>query len=516
MSTINTSKLFSSIKSFILTNKKIAIIVTIGILVVCFFIFRSSNTTIGHVETAARVNLYQSVRATGQVVSKTDLDLSFNKSGIVKAVKVAVGDTVAAGQILATLDQSEAFAKVTSAKGALLSAQARYTKTIQGTSSEAVALAMVILKNAQTDLANVKNTQSVLVANAYQNLLNSSIQAFTTSTSNTQTAPVLSGTYTGNKEGVIALSLYQSGNGSYFTTTGLVAASGIASALNPQPIGDSGLFITFPNASNDQNHWTIPIPNTQANDYLVNFNAYQTALKTQTNALSSAQALVDQKQAELDVQKAAARQPDIDIANADVISAQGALESAQAGYEDTMIRTPASGTVTRVDVKYGELADALKSVMTVEDVSNLYIEALINEANISLLKTGQNVDVTFDAFGKDKKFTGVVVQIDPSAQVNNGVVNYKIKVSLNEKDVTVRPGMNANINVLAGEKDQVVAVPSVAIIKKDGKSFVNIVKNDASDISEQREVTTGFVGDNNLVEVLSGLSENEKVVLNTN
>ncbi|MCX6752823.1 MAG: efflux RND transporter periplasmic adaptor subunit [Candidatus Nomurabacteria bacterium] len=494
---------FEKVKNLIIKKKKISIIILIVLVVVSFFVFRSNKTNTLNIFTVKYTDLKQSVRATGQVISNTDLNLSFNKGGVVKGVSVAVGDTVKAGQVLAHLDQGEALATLTQARGSLMSAQAKYGT---GSTAGGTALSEVSFSSAEIDLENVKKAQDILVNNAYNTLLNSTIEAVPEDSSNDYVNPVISGTYSLGKEGTLNIKNYQSVNGYSFDLSGLTTGTGSLNYNTPQPLGNSGLYIKLPSDSSNSSvvDWKIVIPNTHAVDYLKNYNAYQDALKNRDIAVSNAEANLSQKKAELSV------------GGAEIVFAQGVLQSAEAAYENTVIRAPADGTITRVDIKYGELAEAGKSVITIEDIKNLYIEALINEANIAYLKLGQNVDITFDAFGNDKKFTGVIAQIDPSAQTNNGVVNYKIKVSINEQNEIIRPGMNANINVDAGGKTHVIAIPAVALIKKDGKNFVDIVKNDNSESNEQRELHIGFVGDNNLVEITSGLNENEQIALTVN
>ncbi len=500
---------FGKAKAFILAKKKMIIPAVIIVLIIIFFVFNNKKPDLANVETVKYSDLTRRVRATGQVISNTDLDLSFSKEGVVRSIRVKVGDKVTTGAILATLDQGQVLSTLTQARGSLLSAEAKYAKTLEGASNEELALAEVALKNALTDLANKKSSQRVLVANAYQKLLNSSIAA--SSVSGSATAPTISGTYVLGKEGDIKISTYQSGSGTRFNVSGMLDASGVVSSTTPEPIGDTGLYILFPDSASTSGDWIISIPNKKAADYLANYNAYKDALETQTSVVETAQSVVDQKQAELNLKKAAARGTDIDIARAEVLSAQGSLQSAQASYEDTIIRAPASGTITKVDIKYGELSKSGLPVITLQDVGNLYVEALINEANIAYLKTGQEVAVTFDAFGKEKEFSGAIAQIDPSAETNDGVVNYKIKISLKEKDETIRPGMNANIDVLAGEAKNVLAIPNIALIKKDNKTFVNVFMDEKNKKSEEREIVTGFLGDNNLVEIVSGLREGEKI-----
>lgn len=499
---------FTKIKAF-LVEKKLLIPAGIIAVIVILIALKSGSSSDVHTDTVRYEDLSQIVRATGQVISDTDLDLSFNAASTVSSVRVKVGDKVSKGQILATLNQGQVLASLTQARAALIGAQAKYDKILQGASNEEIALAEVALQNAKIDLENTKNNQENLVINARQALLNSSIQTSPSSS----ISPTITGTYTGTTEGTIRITKYQTNGGSYFSASGLVTASGLASTTAPQPISTSGLYIQFSSTPTTEQEWTIEIPNTQASDYLTNYNAYQSAIQTKTSAVSSAQSLVDQRQAELNVKKAAARGVDIDIARADVLSAEGNLQSAQSKYEDTVIRAPAAGTITRVDIKYGELSQAGKAVITLEDVDNLYIEALINESNIVSLKLGQPVDITFDAFGPEKLFTGTVAQIDPSAETSDGVVNYKIKVAMDIKDSTIRPGMNANITVVAGTKDHVLVIPYSAVTKKDGKTFVSVVTNEKKKKSEEREVGTGFIGDNNLVEIVSGLIEGETIIL---
>ncbi len=500
---------FTKIKAFLVEKKKVLIPAGIVAVIVIFIALKSGSSNDVQTDTVRYEDLSQVVQATGQVISDTNLDLSFNAASTVSSVRVTVGDKVAKGQILATLNQGQVLATLTQARAALLGAQAKYEKILQGSSNEEIALAEVALQNAKTDLENVKNNYTTIVANARQALLNSSIATSPASS----TSPTITGTYNGTTEGIIRISKYQTGGGGYFSASGLITASGLASTTEPQPIGNSGLYIQFSSTPTAEQEWAIQIPNTQASDYLTNYNTYTNALRNQTSAVSSAQSLVDQRQAELNIKKAAARGVDIDIARADVLSAEGNLQSAQSKYEDTVIRAPAAGTITKVDIKYGELSQAGKAVITLEDVDNLYIEALINESNIVSLKIGQSVDITFDAFGPEKLFTGTVAQIDPSAETNDGVVNYKIKVAMDTKDVTIRPGMNANVTVVAGTKDHVLAIPYSAVIKKDNKTFVSVVTNEKKKSSEEREVTIGFIGDNNLTEIVSGLLEGEKIIL---
>lgn len=497
-------------------RKRVIIPFVLVLIIVFFTISSKANSTSVAVVSPSYGKVSSTISSTGQVVSNTDLSLSFNKQGIVKSVKVNVGDKVKKGQVLANIDQAKEWASVMQARGALSGAKARLARTIEGATNAEINLARVSLENAKRDYENTKKTQETLVSNAYNSLLNSYPQAIPQGGVSDYTAPVISGNYKLKQEGTITISTFSTGSGKVFSVSGLTSGTGYVTSTTPQSIGDSGLYITFPQSeSQASTNWTITIPNTKASNYLTNYNAYQNALSNQTQALSSSQALIDSREAELEIKLAKARTSDIDLASSEVVSAEGSLANAQALYEDTIIRAPSDGTITRVDIKYGELAEANKPSIVLQDIENLYIESLINESNIAVLRVGLPVSITLDALGKEIKFTGSISQIDPSSDTTDGVVNYKIKISINEKDPNIRPGMNSEVLVLVKEKEDVLALPKASLVYKDGKYFVNIITNEKRKKYIEKEITIGEVYDGNNTEILSDLSRNDKVAIVT-
>lgn len=487
--------------SSVLKKKKILIPFLIVIVIGFFFLLKPNNDAKNTVTDVAKyIDLKQTVLATGQVVSSTDLNLSFNTNGTVKSIKVKVGDKVKAGQVLATLDQSSALATLTSAKGALAAANARYKRILEGATSEEIRLSEVALEQ-------TKNTQETLINNAYQNLLNSTPEAVPEEEEDNYVAPTISGTYNLGKEGKIIVETYNSSGGTSYTLSGLTSGTGLANTITPQPLGNSGLYIKFPSDPNAMStDWIIEIPNKNAVDYLLNFNNYQATI-------AGAKSAIDQREAELAIKKANARPSDIDLANAEIISAQGQVQLAQAQYNNTVIVAPVDGTITSIDIKQGELAQALKQVITLQDVSNIYLEANINEANIANLTVGMPVDITYDAFGTEKNFTGNLTKIDPSSTLISGVVNYKVTANV-EQTSELRPGMTANMTIKVKEKNNVLAIPSRAILTdKEGNKTLRIVSDPKNKKWSEVSITTGLEGDGSLVEVTSGLAENDEFVI---
>lgn len=445
-------------------------------------------------DTAKKQHVQQTVLSTGQVVSNTDLSLSFQTSGVVRHVFVREGQKVGAGATLATLDQASVQASLTSARGSLAQAKANYDRVLAGSSSEDVRVSEAAVATAKTT-----------VANAYSAMLNSGLTAIPDTRNSSDGTIAVSGAYNDTAEGDYVVTIEGL---SYRVWTrnidpGLKVVSKLITTGAPVPLGTHGLFITFSAtgsfSNNDQ--WVVSIPNTQAPTYLASKNAYESAKKA-----------LDQAEASLALKKAEARPPDVEAAQAQVLSAQGQVAAAQAAYNNTILRAPSAGTITKVDTKAGEQAVASQEVMVLQDVGNLHAEANVSEADIASIKVGQSVDYTFDALGPDRHFTGKVEAVNPGPTVISGVVNYKVTASIDDAP-DIKPGMTANMTVLVAEKADALVVPSNAVINKDGRKYVRVVDDPKKKTYHEVEVQTGLAADGGLVEIISGLSDGQEVVV---
>lgn len=414
----------NNLKKFL---KKRYIISAIIVIFIVFFSIKNHNGNNMLTDTVKVLDLQKSVLATGQVVSKTELELSFNTSGLVSKIDVEIGDKVRKGQVLASLRQASLLASLTQARGILAGAQAKYQNTIEGSSDEEVALAKILLENAKKEYEKVKAEQDAIV----------------------------------EKE--------------------------------------------------DNDFWR-----TGENIYIVGAqDKYIIAKQQREKLLIQAQSVIDQRQAELDIKVANATDSEIALAKADILSAQGQVEKAQADLENSIIRAPQNGTITKIDIKLGELAEVNKKAITIEDVENLYIEAKINEANIALVKIGDPVQIVYDSLGPEKVFNGVVFSIDPSSTTEDGVVNYKIKIALDEIDAGIKPGMNADLTIITFKKEQVLVVPKLAVTTKNGINYLKVLHESKRKIYNEVPVVLGEEGDGNLVEIIEGAVVDQKIVVST-
>jgi multidrug efflux pump subunit AcrA (membrane-fusion protein) len=187
-----------SIRS-IFTKKKIIWTIIILLIVggAIYYKYKPKNNA-ANITTATvnQQNLEQTVLTTGQVVSETNLSLSFQTGGVVQAINVKTGDQVKAGDILATLSQSNVKASLTSASGQLAQAKANYRKVVSGATPEqinvsqkAVDAAHVSYDNTVNQLANIQSSTAAAISQAQATL--DDLQSPTSTSDNKRSAIIV-------------------------------------------------------------------------------------------------------------------------------------------------------------------------------------------------------------------------------------------------------------------------------------------------------------------------------------
>ena len=446
---------------------------------------------------AAYGDVSATLTSSGTVKAATESSLAFPVGGRVQSVSVKVGDTVYAGQELASIDSGSAYGAVQQAEGAYEAAQANYQRLVNGAAAPDVAIA-------QTAYDTTVSQQKIAVQSAYQKLLSTDLTAAPSNPGVSTAVPTISGTYTAGTQGVITVTSHPTSSNGYFTTSGLVTTMGKIDSQIPQAIGDTGLFILFPGTTGSQTStWTISIPNTSGANYTADSTAYSTALQAQTNAVAAAQAALDKV-------KAAPRAEDVSVAEAQMKSAAGALSAAKAALANDFITAPINGIITNVnDLTAGEIVNANTPVIGIMSQSGFEIETYVSEKDLGMVKTGMPVTIVTDAYGPSVVFNGTVTEVALAPQNQaDGSSGYKIVYQFTGNDSRVKPGLSATVTLNGGTKTNVLEVPRTALFLKNGASFVLV--NDGKKNTE-RAVTIGLVGTDS-VEILSGLSEGEKVV----
>jgi RND family efflux transporter MFP subunit len=223
----------------------------------------------------------------------------------------------------------------------------------------------------------------------------------------------------------------------------------------------------------------------------------------------------DHDAAEARYQKAVAG---IANARANIKSAAAALEEAQTAVEYSLIRAPFDGVVTTKNAEVGEVVapfgaavNARAAVATMADMSSLMVEADVAEANINQVKLGQPCEILLDAL-PGERFPGKVHMIVPTADRSKATI--MVKVAFDALNSRILPEMSAKVAFLSrplrsDEEKPRLAVNPKALVKQNGRLTAFVLKDQK--VQEAAVQVGPPLGD--LVEVLGGLQEGDKVVL---
>ena len=156
-------------------------------------------------------------------------------------------------------------------------------------------------------------------------------------------------------------------------------------------------------------------------------------------------------------------------ADAQVIKARTNLSIARLRLQDATVRAPSNGTVIERPVSEGTVITSATSsasggttILRMADLTKVRMRAFVNETDIGNVLPSQTATVTVDAF-PNRRFVGVVEQVEPQAVVQSSVTMFPVLVSLTNADGALKPGMNGQVVMDITRHDNVLAVPSDAI-----------------------------------------------------
>ncbi len=215
----------------------------------------------------------------------------------------------------------------------------------------------------------------------------------------------------------------------------------------------------------------------------------------------------------LELKKNPYTQEDIDTQKALVDQAQANVDGYLSAYNKTILYSPFDAKVTKIIPEVGNIVNANFTVISLIGGDTYQIETNVAESDIAKIKVDNIAKITLDAYSSDLIFDASVVQIDLSATNIEGVASYKTILKFNQEDPRIMPGMTANIDIIANKKENVIYIPSRAIITKNGKKFVKLVVNNKNKTIETN-IITGIRGSDGRTEIISGLKVGDKILVN--
>jgi HlyD family secretion protein len=491
--------------------------------------FFSSNSSNTETYTVIRKDLQETVSFTGRVQPAASAELSFEKAGVVKNIYVKVGEVVKQGDPIAKLNNENDLAKVSEA-AANLSAQ-RYLLQDQTTGDRAETV-----DNKKTGVEKATNDFLQAYKNAGDTLKNLSISG------NTFVRDNLSSSFTGNLQNGYTINI---------TSCDSIAENKLNQLRSEAEIALSkieNLSSQYPNFSNDQtkqenillevktihfvkiteyldslknlfslsclgSNSSLEASRTTISTARTNWTTLGNELSQKINLTQSASSTLAQANNDLTISKTGVKNEKISQQSANVKSAQARLEQAQAEANKNILRAPFNGVITNIDLKLGELVTpgVGNKNISIISTSNFEIESKVSEVDVAKLSTSSKGLVYFDSFGSDKKFEVVVSNISPAGIISDGVPTFKTIFTFLESNENIRSGMTANIEVTTKNLTQVLSVPSKYILNEAGIKKIK-VKNANNNSISLTEVTTGAIGKNGEVEIVSGISEGDVII----
>ena len=189
------------------------------------------------------------------------------------------------------------------------------------------------------------------------------------------------------------------------------------------------------------------------------------------------------------------------------------LALAEKQLEGQFITAPFDGTVLSVGQKTDDQVTPGTVAVQVADLSELFVEVPISEVDIPEIQLDQKVSLFFDAY-YDEEFLGVVSDISDTAERSTGIVNYTVTIKLDElaeQSNRIKPGMTAAVNILTSEKPDVLVVPAEAVVSRDNKQYVYVLRNG---VPEMLEVKIGSYSSQQAEILETTIDEGEAIVIN--
>lgn len=153
-------------------------------------------------------------------------------------------------------------------------------------------------------------------------------------------------------------------------------------------------------------------------------------------------------------------------AEGSVAQTHGTYQQALTNLRYATIRSPVDGIVVSRNVDVGQTVAASFQTPTLftiaQDLTKMQIDTSVDEADIGKIQVGQQAEFNVDAY-PELHFTGRVVQIRNAPTITQNVVTYNVIIAVDNKEMKLKPGMTANVNIEVVKKLDVLKVPGAAL-----------------------------------------------------
>jgi HlyD family secretion protein len=470
----------------------------------------------------ARVgDIVVSATGAGSVIAAEELSLGFSTSGTLVELLVEVGSEVAAGDVLARIDDTDAQQSLVNAQlqyqQAAMQTDASVTATGVSYDEISVAQAQISLEQVQAELDDLLNwaadPDEIALAEANLTAAEASYNAALGQASASSSSIAVSGISVDQAERDLA-----DAQGVYNTAFD----PGRDWELNDPRRADA--------LENERDRAADSLLRAQESLEIARLNYNSTVASSsssgpasaQTSLLSAQQSLDEAQNGptedEIEAAETAVRQAELTLQQAllnqeanEISLAQAALDlqAAEEAVATTILTAPADGTVTAVNAGVGETVGS--DLITLVDMAQPLLELFLDESDLNMVGKGYEVDVVFDAL-PDDTFVGTVIQVDPQLVTESGITAVRALVQLDidsfAKPQTLPLGLNATVEVIGGRAEGAVLVPVEALRELSDGEYAVFVMEDGD--PQLRFVEVGIM-DFTYAQILSGVEAGEEV-----
>ncbi len=466
---------------------------------------QDANVDVSYVQTTPeKRDLSNSLSGTGTLNPANTYNVKSLVAGKVLTSTIEEGDIVEEGTVLYTVDASDATTKAEQASITLQQAQRSYDKTVDRQYVRAeVAGVVATLKVAKGD--EVTSGQEVaVIRDSSKMVLQLEFPAADAATFSVgQSAEVML-------------------DGTFETLTGTVTAVTGTDALSTGNLLTRTVTITVRNAGG--------LTTAQAATATINGVSCIAAKCFEYQAERTLTTLAAGTVTAINVQEGGAVNKDdivLQISGEDLTeaiqsaaetlrSAELNMDNLQEAMNNYTVTSPISGTIIEKNAKAGDALTAGADLCTIYDLSYLVMVINVDELQVSDVSVGQSVQVTADAV-PDKTYTGTVTRVSMKGSSNGGTTTYPVTVRIDETE-GLRPGMNANAEIVIAEAGNALAVPNAAIVRG---GYVLVTKDSPSAANADPDMTApeGYVyvpvkigvSDDDYTQIISGVTGNDTV-----
>ncbi|MCD5384823.1 MAG: efflux RND transporter periplasmic adaptor subunit [Candidatus Pacebacteria bacterium] len=481
-----------------------------------------------------RGDITKEIFEVGMVKRGEEISLSFRSGGEINSILFREGDQIVKGETIASLNNSITQIRLEKAKKAFSSAKIAFSK-LQAGSDKDVLIAQTSLTNAKNELdsaiLNLEKVNSITetrLNNLHQDSLSLIDSATMISRVSSNLADTVSRVHFSNfitedsRKGLSARDKIRWSFNSIKTNQSLLNIKLRLKVISEEidiildvletptyyssSESERALLLAQKNSINQSLASVISILG-KINSAKILGESEILAAETQE---SRARGAFVQASNQFEKIKSPAREESLRLAKLEMEQAELQIRLLEATIRESLIIAPFSGRVIRVKARIGETISAGSPVITIIADKPYQIEINVYEGDIIDVEIGNPVQIEVIAF-PDKVFNGEIIFIDYAPRIINGVVYYRVIADISDYPKAMMIGMTVDATIIPAKKSNVLFLPIKAIKEYDGKSKVFLLdKNE--DISEVI-VETGLNGSNRMIELISGVSEGDRVII---